>query len=485
MSWLLRVYQRACGTAWLQPDRIFLTFALAVGLTVVAITQPESGGDERDHFARAYQIALGEIFTVHNPSGSVGFGAMFPSGLAQDLQTLANLAYVDRDRTAFIHHLRDTAPTGQPVWVDINNAASYGPAVYMPHIVGIEIGRIFNTSTLMRLYLARVCGLCAYVFLVTIAIRRTPWHPWIFATCGLLPAVLGQAATVNADAMTIALSYFVTATALRMAASSETASRRKLLEIGIAGIFMGLGKPPYMACIALFAIPVWRHRGQLLKPALAVIATTGMLSLLWALYQAGHSIPQDDPHRWLGGNLGYGYAFHGIEPERQLKYLLAHPLAFIAAIARTFWAGGWEGFREMTSRMGTWLAPSALVTGLLSLIAVATRQSAQQEQFTFDHVTRFWLLAITLTTGLAIFIIGYTNWNAYQALRIDALPPRYALPLLPAFLIAVLPTMAALTPRASCVRSMILSVGMATALITTAILLATWHLTGDPLLFRR
>lgn len=482
---VFEIFRRSRLELWLQPDRVFLVLALAFGLCFAVVTQPESGGDERDHFARAYQIALGEIFTVPNPSGAIGFGAMFPSGLANDLQTLANVAYIDHDRRAFIHHLGDAAPIGQPIWVDINNAASYGPGVYTPHIIGIEIGRIFNTSTLMRLYLARLCGLFAYVFLIVAAIRRTPWHPWIFAACGLLPSVLGQAATVNADALTIALSYFVTATALRMAASPETATPRRLLEMGIAGVFMGLGKPPYMACIGLLVIPVWRHREQLLKPALAVVATTGVLSLLWALYQAGHSIPQDDPHRWLGGNLGYGYAFHNIEPGHQLKYLLTHPLSFAAAIARTFWASGWQGCREMIGRMGTWLAPSKLVAGLLILLALAARQRAQQLQPTFDRVMRSWLLFVTLMTGLAIFIIGYTNWNAYQALRIDALPPRYALPLLPAFLIAVLPTSPNLSSLASYTRRVALSTGIAIALLTTAIIISCWHLTGDPLFFRR
>ena len=489
---LFEIFRRPHIEIWLQPDRVFLVLALAFGLCIAVVTQPESGGDERDHFARAYQIALGEIFTVPNPSGAIGFGAMFPSGLASDLQILANVAYIDRNRTAFIRHLADTAPTGQPTWVDINNAASYGPGVYTPHIIGIEIGRVFNTSTLMRLYLARLCGLLAYVFLVTVAIRRTPWHPWVFAACGLLPSVLGQAATVNADALTIALSYFVTATILRMAASPATATRRQLLEIGITGVFMGLGKPPYMACIGLLAVPVWRHREQLLKPALAVIATTAALSLLWALYQAGHSIPQDDPHRWLGGNLGYGYAFHNIEPGHQLKYLITHPLSFAAAIARTFWVSGWQGFREMIGRMGTWLAPSTVVGGFLILLVLAARQHAQQSQPplaqsqpTFDKVMRSWLLAVTSITGLAIFIIGYTNWNAYQALRIDALPPRYALPLLPAFLVAVLPASPSLSPLTSYTRRVALSIGIAVALLATAAIIFCWHLTGDPLFYRR
>ena len=104
--------------------------------------------------AARYQIALGQPFTVRNPTGATGYGAMFSRGLARDLQTLADVAMVDRDRSAFLDHLGDPAPTGPPVFVDLNNAASYGPGVYVPHIAGIEIGRVVGTSTLVRLYLA-------------------------------------------------------------------------------------------------------------------------------------------------------------------------------------------------------------------------------------------------------------------------------------------------------------------------------------------
>jgi len=93
------------AAAWLRPDRVFIVLALLVGLCFAFITQPESGGDERDHFARAYQIAEGHLFTVKNPNGKTGYGAWFPRGLARDLQTLADVAYKNPDRGAFLDHL--------------------------------------------------------------------------------------------------------------------------------------------------------------------------------------------------------------------------------------------------------------------------------------------------------------------------------------------------------------------------------------------
>jgi uncharacterized membrane protein len=470
------------GPRWLRPDRVFLVLALVFGLCVVAITQPEAGGDERDHFARAYQIALGQPFTVRNPTGATGYGAMFSRGLAKDLQTLADVAYVDRDRSAFLDHLGDPAPSGRQVFVDLNNSASYGPGAFVPHIVGIEIGRVLGTSTLVRLYLARLLGLLAYVLLVAAAIRRTPWHPWVFAICGLLPAVLGQGATVNADSLTIALSFFVTASALRMTAFPEATKRRDLVEVGAAGVVLALGKPPYMALLLLLVVPAWRNRQRLAKPVLAVIGTTGALATLWAAYQSTHSIPQDDPRRWLSG--ASGYAFHDLDPGRQLSHLLTHPVSFVTVVARTFWDGGWDGFRELAGGMGSWLMPAWLVIACLALVALAARQARPSSTPPLDRATRGCLLAVSLTIGLAVLVIAYTNWNAYLAPRIDAVNPRYAFPLLPAFLVGVLPAGPRLGTRAATVRGAVLSAGIATVLVVTTVMLAEWHLTGAPLLTR-
>ena len=470
------------AAAWLRPDRVFIVLALLVGLCFAFIAQPESGGDERDHFARAYQIAQGHLFTVKNPSGKTGYGAWFPRGLARDLQTLADVAYKNPDRGAFLDHLGDPAPSGPRVWVDLNNSASYGPGSFVPHIVGIEIGRIFGSSTLVRLWLARVLGLLAYVLIIGAAIRRTPWHPWLFAICGLLPAALGQASTVNADSLTIALSFFVTASALRMTAFPESIRRGDLVAAGVAGALLGLGKPPYLALVLLFAVPAWRNRDRLLKPVLTIVGVTAVLGALWASYQGTHTISQDDPKRWLSGT--QGYAFHDLATGKQLAHVVSHPWDFVAVVARTFWTTGWDGFRELFGRMGTWLGPTWLAIVCIVLVAIAARQARVPRTPPIDRTARIWLGAVTVVVGLAVLVIGYTNWNAYGAPHIDAMPARYALPLLPGLLIAVLPAGPRLSGRVANVRAAALAAAASVTLIIVTVLIAEHHLTGKALFFK-
>jgi len=254
------------------------------------------------------------------------------------------------------------------------------------------------------------------------------------------------------------------------------------VEVGVAGVVLGLGKPPYMALVLLLLVPAWRNRQRLAKPVLAVIGTTGALAALWAAYQRTHSIPQDDPRRWLSE--GTGYAFHDLAPRRQLSHLLTHPAWFVTVVARTFRAGGWEGFRELVGGMGTWLMPVALVIACLALVALAARQARRSSTPPLDRSTRACLLAVSVITGLAVLVIAYTNWNAYLAPRIDAVNPRYAFPLLPALLVGVLPAAPRLGTRAATVRGAVLTAGIVTVLAVTIVMLAEWHLTGAPIFTR-
>ena len=220
----------------------------------------------------------------------------------------------------------------------------------------------------------------------------------------------------------------------------------------------------------------------LLDLNLPKVPGTAVLAALWAAYQSSHSIPQDDPRRWLSG--GSGYAFHDLDAGRQLSHLLTHPVWFVSVIARTFWTGGWDGFRELVGGMGTWLMPAALVIVCLALVALAARQARPSSTPPLDRATRACLLAVTFVIGLAVLVIAYTNWNAYLAPRIDAVNPRYAFPLLPAFLVGVLPAAPRLGARAATVRMAVLSAGIATVLVVTTVMLAEWHLTGAPIFTR-
>lgn len=77
---------------------------------------------------------------------------------------------------------------------------------YIPQILGVTIARLAGWGQVPTLYMGKVFGLLAYVGMVYLAIRLTPFKT-MFALCGLFPATLAIAGTFSYDTSIIALCF--------------------------------------------------------------------------------------------------------------------------------------------------------------------------------------------------------------------------------------------------------------------------------------
>jgi uncharacterized membrane protein len=481
----------ARSVRWVGPGRVLaaiarrpavVAFCLALlgGLAIAVLTPPMTGGDERDHFARAYQISQGDLLTTRHDGV---YGAYLPRTYTSEVETLTVDSFLDRARTAFLRHLGDPAPHGSPTFVSVGNAASYGPGAYAAYAAAIAVGRAFGLSVLALLYVARMAGVVLYASLLALAVRRLPIHKWVLVACSLIPAALNQASTVSADGVTMVLSFLIVAEAIRMVVDPQRPSRRLVVEAGVAAGFFALAKPPYVALVLLFLWPAWRHRRTVGRGLTAIVAGALVLAALWGTYQASHSIAQSNPNDWFGGaKTVHGYAFRNLAVGRQTRHILTHPNAFVAAIGRTFAYQGSAFPDQLFGQLALYQLPGWLVVASVALTVGACGAPDEPRQLAIPRPFRLQLLAVSLGVMLAIFVIAYTNWNAYLAPRIDALPPRYFLPLIPPLLIAVLParTRSALVLRGPAYRASI-ALGLAGVLAFAVMGLHNYHYVHPPL----
>jgi uncharacterized membrane protein len=425
-----------------RPDSCFVVLATIFGLLFLILTPPLLGGDERDHFMRAYQLSQGQLFAVEgvDAEGFDTLGGTFPETLATDVDRIAREVFLSEDRTSFLDLLDDRSPHGVHGFVPVSTTASYSPGSYVPGLVAIGIGRIVDTSTLLLVYLARLAGLAAYVAIVALAIRRTPTHPWVFAACGLVPAALGQASTVTADTLTTALSFFVVASALRLAVTpADAIPRRWLVEAAVATVALGSCKPPYVVLALLYLLPVVQHRGRRLTLWLGGAVAAGfVVEVLWGIYLAGHLVSADNPQRWLAPD-AFTYAFQGIDTQEQIVRIITHPWDFVAVVVRTAWRTGWVGLGEVVSRLGLYRTGGIIALGAVAWILASPTLPARPDDTPLPGRVRIALGAVVAVVVLGILVIAYAYWNEVGAPVIEALPQRYWIPLLPAMVIAVAP----------------------------------------------
>jgi uncharacterized membrane protein len=426
--------QTAVRTIAHRPALVAIILALVSGIAISILTPPEMGGDERDHFTRAYQISTGSLFT-HRKGDA--YGAYLPQSFVAEESRLAHLSFQDSDRTAFLSDLGRNPRGGPLVFVSARNAASYGPGSYIDYAVAIAFGRFLGLSTLVLLYLARLAGVITYAVILSLAVRRIPIRPWVLVCVGLLPTAVSQASTVSADGLTMVLSFLLVAEALRLNHDESAPRRRLIIESAVATGVLALAKPPYVLVVLLFAVPAWRYRRALARPLLAIGVEALVLAGAWGFYQIGHSPSQGNARFWLVVAPNQ-YAFHGIQAGAQTAYVITHPFAFLAAVGRTFSFAGSAFPKQLFGMLPLYQLPWALVLAAAAFLLAGCLlpESIPPRTYAIERVA---LITVSVAVILAVFAIAYTSWNAYRAPRIDAVNTRYLLPVLPALLIGVLP----------------------------------------------
>jgi uncharacterized membrane protein len=406
--------------------------ALVFGLGFAILTPAFKGSDEGDHFARAYQLSRFQIATIkHGPN----YGASLPSTLRSEIDRVTISFQKNPDKTAYLDLLDRPHPHGPDRFYDQNNAASYAPVSYVPAAIGIGIGNLFGASTLAMLYLGRFGMAVVFAALVAFAVRRTPVRPWLIGGTALIPLALLQGSTINADGMTMALSFVVLALGLRMAltSSAEEITRRDLVEAGVAIVALGLCKPPYVLLGALYLVPAFRYRSRVAKWLGGLLAAGVVAEAAWSIYAAAHSRVQDIPDRWIDRS---GYAFKNIHAGEQLHFVLTHPWSFAAVVARTTW----DHIQRPLDLFGPrFLFPTAILIVAVLIFGAAALSPLRAADPQLPRSLRIVLLIMSAVVVLGVMGIEYTNVNALRAPRIDALNHRYWLPLVPWALMAILP----------------------------------------------
>jgi uncharacterized membrane protein len=427
---------RSILAAWSQrPARIVAAIGLTAGLGFALLTPPLAGYDESIHFLRAYQVSEGGLVATHH--GTLLGGAV-PRGLTVDLgRLLTGGLYAPHDHTAFLHRLGDRPARGPNVFVDFAPGAVYSPVVYAPAAVPIAIGRAFGASTLLLLYLGRIGSLLATVGLLCLAVRRMPTRAWMLGAVALLPVTVFQAAMLSADGITIALAVLVLALALNAAATPRgELPARRLAEITFATIALGFAKPPYILFALAFAIAWRRHRGTVARWLAASVAAGFVAAGAWGAYASSvYEAPRLPPG--YAGPLGPFTVYTHVDPRRQERLVLHHPVRFVETIVRTLSAYWTNLVRETVAQVPLWSVPAFIVVGAVVIVVAATAVPDTRSAPVLGWRSRLLLFGIGSATFAALMLLAYAGWNAVGSPRIEAFQGRYLLPLVPLVVVAL------------------------------------------------
>lgn len=411
----------------LSPLQFFLGVAVFFGLLLVALVPPFQGSDEPLHFYRAYQISEFNFVVdrnVGNDSGGVLPIALSDTvAITTNQSSLGNLKPDEKYRLKASKKALSMHIDGKKKqWTNFTATALYPPIAYLPQATGIGIGRIFNTSPLILMYLGRIFNVASWILLIAISIRLMPRKKWAMVFIGLLPVALTQSASLSADAMTIGL-FAVFLSAIFYWRASEAPINKKsavLFVVGAGG--MVLCKQIMFVFLPLvLLIPQARFTSP--KVAAGFKAAFMMAPLL--LYGIWQTIIHDVDMKSV-------FSKHQ-DPTAQVAFVLHHPLHFLEVLWNThFFTYGDTITRSFMGTFG-WgdvgISELFVTVGYIGLFLVVIAYPYRLERAWVSNRQKLLLLAVGITYAVAVSAALYAYYNPVGAPVIAGIQGRYLLPL--------------------------------------------------------
>jgi Predicted membrane protein (DUF2142) len=420
-SSVLRARRSAARPVTADVATIYLLLALVWGFALVGLVPPFQVPDEPAHFYRAWELAQLDY------QADMGGLVLLPKSVAT-LPT--DVGSVDREWShssyspkRFRQYL--LSPIGDAT-ATVDNASRYGPLGYLPHMLPIEVARLAGRGALAALYGARMLNLLTAVLLTYLAIRVVPAGKLLIAVIGLLPMTMYETASASPDALTIAGALLFAGLLLR-AMSRASLEVRDIAILAATGA-LGLNvKPGYaLLVVAVLALPktAFGSRRRYLASMAAILgATAGLAGLLMFTTPRGAPAALE---RMLGPN-------NGVDPGRQLEYVLHDPWGFARVILYTFdWSGDFllKGFVGHFGWLTIALPFSMVFLGLVALVIAFSSSD--------DYSAAWWQRAILVCTAalpvIATSLVLYLTFSPFGSPTIAGLQGRYFIPCAPFFL---------------------------------------------------
>ncbi len=405
-----------------RPEAIFLVLSMLAGVALCVAIPPLAGGNETFNFGRAVGVAYGNLLV-----GDVSV----PGGLVR-LIDMAKAHFTETDtlplgvtRAYFAGMARLPLDASVPAVLQADPIAVLNPIAYAPQAICIRVCCLLGIRPLASFYLARAAGLCCAILLTFLAIRRSPTHKYVLAAIALLPPLTFSRSTVDADQVTVAVSFLFIASVWRAALRTAPASAGEFLQLAALGFVAGQCKSAYFL-LPLMALAVPRARFRGLAPYagwMAAVILPGMIANFAYMLALKHGFFAHAAYRSWAGDA---------DPAAQIAQMLHAPARYAWVLLRTVVATPLIPL-SITQMLGTFGPPvslpppiTALLAGLIGLVAI-TDPTARAP---YGWRARVLAAAIALASACIALTLLYIQWNGVGAPIIQGFQGRYLYPVL-------------------------------------------------------
>lgn len=388
-------------------EKIFLVFSLIVGSFYVLAIPIGRAPDEESHFFRAYELSNGHLVSDINENGDIGTAESSSIEIIRDFKE-KNVTYSE------IASNIDIYPEEEQSFV-VTSAYNYNIFSYLPQVVGIWLGRIFNLSLLRTAYLAKFINLIVCIIILYFSIKYIPIFKKFLFLQAFLPVTMQAMASFSPDGLVIATATALISLVLYFIYSYQhTFQPKHYFLIFIICLFLSMSKIAYAPlCLLLFAIPAQRFGSWQKKICiiLGIGASIFAVLVLWLIMAPSMQSVSDS--------------------SAQISTILGNPIGYLAIILHSVSAnfnlyllGFFGSYLEWFNIM---LSPVYIIPNIVIFI-ILCHQTSQ----TLTITKTFKYLAILVSTILAFmtFTTMFIQWTNIGATIIDGVQGRYFIPIM-------------------------------------------------------
>lgn len=419
---------------WHEPHNLFLLVAIPAIVAFINITPISWGLDEQVHIARAYQITDGNLYPDflggHNYGGEVpkSLDEVLRNGWKTGRAVNVTVPYYSVERidiydSEIKNHLgSESINDPERITLGFGTTGAYSPVVYAPAAAGIGLGRILNLSVrdsieISKYFQALIYILLAYGSIRLISKQKVVWLVFVWA---LLPTALFQAATINADVYSNAISLLFIAIIIHAFTLKGVLTKNAQFLISIVSIGLMFAKPSYVLALPLiWLIPnktLGTRRGALLKKTVL----TSVAAIVFGVITY-RSMAYADANM-----LAFSYAEAANMGLRgQLEFILSHPTNFMRSIYHTVVDFSFAWQNEMIGKFGynAVAIPHFAITFWVMVVTAALLYMGR-----IKPIHSIGLIAAGFLSGFAVVTILYLTFNQIGTETIAGVQGRYFIP---------------------------------------------------------
>lgn len=428
------------GLTLKKAENLFLAIALIFGILFTVIIAPFHAESEPQHYYRSYQISEGKLiadkkivdcygqqFETYLPSTTC-VGGMLPKSILKTAKITEGIEFrknpiKKQNIQNIIALLNLPLNSNNRVFLRFPNISLFFPITHSPQAFGMAIGRLFNLSPLVLLYMGRICNLLVWTLLVYLAIKIIPFYKWLLLLLALTPMSIFQASSVSGDALTNGLAFLLITFIMKTACEKEKQiTKSEIFILALLSLLMSLCKLAYCPILfLLWAIPLQRFRNKkqyfITLSAIILFSLAAVVSWLVITRHLNVPLRLDTPN---------------LTTEQRLDYLASQPWKLLVLIGNTLRVHGLTYLEQYLGGMG-WGETKMPIWHMVSygLVLLGVAACSHEKDIAISVRQKAIIFSIVVTNIVLIFTLLYITWTSLDSDVIQGIQGRYFIPFSP------------------------------------------------------